>query len=140
MEYKGQTVRFNVLNFTKPFSLYQYGMQPMVWSEKLYEEKGIGWQRGGTEIQYRRSRLKRVGYRNPCQCLTFDYTFTCTDDKVYFAYGIPYTFSMLTSFISHVSTLQQACTDSQIFQTDTLGHSLSGVAIPFITITDFKCK
>lgn len=48
--YLKQTVRFNVLNFTKPYSLYQNGMQPMIWSERLYEEKGIGWFRGGKEV------------------------------------------------------------------------------------------
>jgi cytosolic carboxypeptidase protein 2/3 len=33
--YKGKKVRFNILNFTKPHSLYQQGMKPVIWSEKL---------------------------------------------------------------------------------------------------------
>jgi len=32
--------------------------------------------------------------------LSFEYKFEYENDKVYFAYGIPYSFSMLTSFIS----------------------------------------
>ena len=105
-DYKSQKVRFNLLNFTKPYSLYQQGMMPLVWSEKLYESQGIGWHRGGSDIQYYRGRLKRVNYRNPCSQLSFEYQFAYTGDKVYFAYGLPYTFSMLNSFIQHVQEVQ----------------------------------
>ena len=77
-------------------------MMPLVWSEKLYENQGVGWHRGGSDIQYTRGRLKRVNYRDPCSQLSFEYQFAYSDDKVYFAYGLPYTFSMLNSFITKV--------------------------------------
>ena len=64
--YRECKVRLNILNFTKPRSMYQQGMRPLVWSQKLYQDKGIGWHPGGEDIQYHRSRLKRYNYRNPC--------------------------------------------------------------------------
>ena len=78
--YRESKVRLNILNFTKPRSMYQQGMRPLVWSQKLYQDKGIGWHAAGEDIQYHRSRLKRYNYRNPCQCLSFDYTFLYDDD------------------------------------------------------------
>ena len=53
--YKNHRVRFNLLNFTKPHSLYQRGMLPVVWSERLYKATGTGWHRAGTEVRYDRS-------------------------------------------------------------------------------------
>ena len=100
--FKGKKVRFNILNFTKPRSLYSQGMQPVVWSDHQNKTNQIGWQRGGDNITYYRGRLKRLGYKNPCYCLSFEYTFTGDNDTVYFAYSIPYTFTMLTNFLSQI--------------------------------------
>ena len=101
-KYRNTKVRFNLLNFTKPRSLYQQGMKPVVWSEKLYKDQGIAWHHAGDDVQYFRSRLKRLNYVNSCQCLSFDYTFKYDDDKVFFAYAGPYTYSMLCSFIKEI--------------------------------------
>jgi len=83
-------------------------MLPVVWSERLYKATGTGWHRAGTEVRYDRSWLKREGYKNPCACLSFTYQFKHADDKVYFAYAIPYTFSMLTQFIGAVLKVQES--------------------------------
>ena len=57
--YKGKKVKFNILNFTKPHSLYQQGMKLMTWSNHLFKEQNIGWHRKGSDIVYSRGRLFR---------------------------------------------------------------------------------
>lgn len=75
--------------------------------------------------------------------MTFEYTFEYDHDKIWFAYAIPYSFTMLTNFIKAVETIQQKpenVTSSNIFKRETLGKSLSGVEIPLLTITDLNEK
>lgn len=75
--------------------------------------------------------------------MTFEYTFEYDQDKIWFAYAIPYSFTMLTNFIKAVETIQakpENVTASNIFKRETLGKSLSGVEIPLLTITDFNEK
>eukprot|EP00743_Colponemidia_sp_Colp-15_P006834 GILK01007371.1.p1 GENE.GILK01007371.1~~GILK01007371.1.p1 ORF type:complete len:1021 (+),score=191.44 GILK01007371.1:143-3064(+) len=48
----GQSVQFNLINFLKPDSLYNEGMQPVVFSEKEFSANGKQWFRAGTDISY----------------------------------------------------------------------------------------
>lgn len=74
--------------------------------------------------------------------MSFTYEFKYEDDRVFFAYSLPYTFSMLTSFISEIEKVQNLEENkrSPIVKVETAGNSLSGVNIPLVTITDFTCK
>jgi hypothetical protein len=45
-------VRFNIVNFTKPDSLFNLGMKPVVYSCQDAALKGLGWQRSGYDISY----------------------------------------------------------------------------------------
>ena len=82
-------------------------MQPVVYSEKKYAATGIGWHRAGTEIEYKRSKLNRLYSDRPaCYMLSFKYNFEYGEDKVYFAYSIPYTFTMLSNFLRQLTNLQ----------------------------------
>lgn len=47
-----KTYRFNIINLLKPDSLYNHGMQPLMYSEKDAATKGIGWQRAGRDVCY----------------------------------------------------------------------------------------
>jgi hypothetical protein len=49
---KNLTVKFNLLNHTKPDSLFNYGMKVLVFSEKKNKETGVGWHREGKDIAY----------------------------------------------------------------------------------------
>ena len=67
-------IKFNILNFTKHRSLYEYGMKICYCSlkekSKLIEQakqKGstidedlAGWKRGGKDIQYSQSKLNKI--------------------------------------------------------------------------------
>lgn len=49
---KGQTVKFNILNYSKPDSLFNYGMKVSMYSDKKAEHEQIGWFKGGKNIGY----------------------------------------------------------------------------------------
>ena len=48
-----------MLNLSKPDSLFNEGMKVLIYSEKLSEDKDIGWQRGGTKISYYQNGIKK---------------------------------------------------------------------------------
>ena len=49
---KGATVKFNLLNYTKPDSLFNFGMKVAVYSEKRAQESHCGWSKEGQNIFY----------------------------------------------------------------------------------------
>jgi hypothetical protein len=49
---KDLKVKFNIVNLYKDKSLYEKGMKPCIFSEKLYQSKGETWHRGGEYITY----------------------------------------------------------------------------------------
>lgn len=64
-------VKFNILNFTKSRSLYEYGMKICVCSKREREtyienkrcngdEESAGWKREGTDIVYKPSKLNKI--------------------------------------------------------------------------------
>ena len=65
------TVKFNVVNFTKSESLYKQGMRIAVFSEKKAEKAILGelpelysqWHRGGNNITYKTSKLSHELYQ-----------------------------------------------------------------------------
>lgn len=62
--------------------------------------------------------------------MTFTYNFDSTDDTVYFAYCIPYTYTDLLSMIREVYVTSK-------IKYETGWRSLSGLPIPLLQITDF---
>ena len=101
-------VTFNIINMNKPESLYNEGMQILVFSDS---RKELGWEQGGENISYFQNHrvpvdsLQRTAYQNFSgttsnkqpfyYTLTFAYTFTSDHDTVYFAHNYPYTYSDL---------------------------------------------
>ena len=49
-------VRFNMVNLTKPDSLFAMGMRPVLYSHQDAATQGMGWRRCGHEINYKRWR------------------------------------------------------------------------------------
>jgi len=53
MNIKAETrTKLNLVNLSKPDSLYSKGMKPFVYSMKKKEATGVGWHRGGEHISY----------------------------------------------------------------------------------------
>jgi hypothetical protein len=66
-----------MLNLSKPDSLFNEGMKVLIYSEKLSEDKDIGWYRGGTKISYYCNGIKKESQKRSKShyTLTFTYDF-----------------------------------------------------------------
>lgn len=94
-----------MLNLSKPDSLFNDGMKVLIYSEKMAEEKDIGWHRGGHKIAYYQNGIRKETQRfKSYYTLTFTYEFGYDDDTVYFAYCYPYTFTDLQDDLNRISS------------------------------------
>lgn len=59
--FKGQRVKFNMLNLCKPDSLYNYGMKVLCLSERRKINEGVEWFRDGEDLAYYKNNFKREG-------------------------------------------------------------------------------
>lgn len=57
---KDMSVKFNLLNHTKPDSLFNCGMKVLVYSETMNKVEGKGWHREGRDIAYYQNNFKKV--------------------------------------------------------------------------------
>jgi hypothetical protein len=96
---KLEKVRLNICNLVKTGTLYEQDMQPYVFSKRSFENRGQPWMQGNrisginfTQKPYNYRILDDVVPSHP-YCLSFDYEFEHQQDRVYFAYCIPYTYS-----------------------------------------------
>ena len=123
--------RFNILNLSKSDSLFNDGMQLLIFSEKQAENKDIGWHRGGQKIAYYGNGIKKSGGKT-YYTLTFTYDFEYEDDSVYFAYCYPYTYS---DMLDDLNKIGADPIKSQFCTRRTLCMSLAGNKIEMLTIT-----
>ena len=47
-----------IIVLLQPDSLYNYGMKPLMYSEKMAKNKKIGWIHYGKDIKYYRNNIK----------------------------------------------------------------------------------
>ena len=60
----GQKYKLNITNFYKTDSLYNWGLQPLLYSEaRAKTGDGVGWHRSGDRICYYQNTLKRQKVR-----------------------------------------------------------------------------
>lgn len=100
--FSGQAIKFNLLNHTKPDSLFNYGMKVLVYSEKA---EGSSWIRSGRDISYYQNNIKKdtTGRSRYYYTLSFTYDFEFSKDVVYFAYCYPYTYTDLNRELADVA-------------------------------------
>ena len=138
--FKGTQVQFNIKNFTKPDSLFNFGMRVSIYSEKMAkgtDEEGTGgrgWFRGGDQISYYGNNItKDCGWSNQTfYSLSFRYKFQYDDDTVYFAYCIPYTYSDLLQDLNDIEMDEER---KNFCQRKTLCKTISGQDCEMLTIT-----
>ncbi|XP_023599815.1 cytosolic carboxypeptidase 4-like [Myotis lucifugus] len=93
--------RFNIINYEKPNSQFNYGMQPTMYSVKEALLGRPTWKRTGYEICYYKNHYREsmaVTGGTPRKCyytLTFSITFPHRGDVCYLAYHYPYTYTAL---------------------------------------------
>lgn len=125
-----KTVKFNILNFSKNDSLFNYGMQIVIHSEKHYQKTKTQWFRGGKEISYFGNNIKRNSKGGTYYTLTFTYEFLYESDTVSFAYCYPYSYSRL---LQDLENLEMNFAD--IVSRRTLCLSISDKRCELVTIT-----
>ncbi|XP_044047852.1 cytosolic carboxypeptidase 2 isoform X2 [Siniperca chuatsi] len=132
----GVTYRFTIINLMKNSSLYSQGMRPLLYSERAAEEKGVGWQRTGSNIRYYRNCNQNTKDNNSdtitLYSLTWTLQFPCDSDTCYLAHCYPYTYSNLQRYLRRISSnpvVASYCT------LRVLCHSLAGNAVYVVTIT-----
>jgi len=125
---------FNLVNLIKPSSQYSCGMQPVKYS--VDHPDGPGWRRHGTKIAYFRNRTQRVDTSSSAKyfTLTFSVTFEEFDNRCYFSYSPPYTYSELNSYLKRVCG--QPSSKNKI-RRRVLCQTLAGNSCEMLTITSF---
>ncbi|KAL3668070.1 hypothetical protein V7S43_006935 [Phytophthora oleae] len=158
MSPRGQKYRFNIVNLCKPNSLFNQGLQPVVYSVRDARQKGKGWVRSGTDIYY----FANSYARSPRNAATFPgvpptdmtptapptasaftyYTLTFTlefwnaEDTYLIAHSYPYT---LTMHQLHIDSILNSGNDiRQILRHSSLCTTLSGRNCDLLTISDFS--
>jgi hypothetical protein len=125
------TVKFNILNMSKPNSLFTKGLQPLYFSSKTSKN----WQRGGSEISYLSNSIPRKtitpGQPTTYFTLSFTFTFTHSDERVFFAQSYPYTYNQLTNYLQEIRI-----TSKLILKVSNLCKTLAGNDCPLVTITE----
>lgn len=112
--------RFNIINLCKPDSLFNHGLQPVIYSVRDAREGNVGWRRGGRDVhyfanQYLRTRVSsgssttsnassnNAAAAGACYyTLTFTLEFSRQDDTYLIAHSFPYT---LQTHRLHVNSL-----------------------------------
>ncbi|XP_042267066.1 cytosolic carboxypeptidase 2 isoform X1 [Thunnus maccoyii] len=132
----GVTYRFTIVNLMKSSSLYSQGMRPLLYSERAAKEKGLGWQRTGSNIRYYRNYNQNTKDNNndtiPLYSLTWTLQFPHESDTCYLAHCYPYTYSHLQSYLRRISTDSAVAAYCKL---RVLCHTLAGNAVYVVTVT-----
>mmetsp|Transcript_20229 Transcript_20229/g.37724 ORF Transcript_20229/g.37724 Transcript_20229/m.37724 type:complete len:558 (+) Transcript_20229:867-2540(+) len=121
------SIRFNLINLLKTSSLYNCGMQPLMYSVS----SGKSWRRVGTDVCYFQSNLQKRSGGNYFT-LAFTVEFESDNDTVYFAHNYPYTVTMLTQHIDLISCKTDRLTRKTLCQTE------GGNIVELLTITSLS--
>ena len=130
---KSNSVKFNIMNFIKPNSLFNEGMKVLLYSETENKRSGRGWFRGGRDISYFCN-----GYQRPNKTEKFFYTLSFTldfeydDDTVHLAYAYPYTYSDL---LHDLDEIESDYNKSMFVSRQPLCRTLAGNRCDYLTIS-----
>ena len=130
----GKKYKFNCINLYKGDSLYNRGMQPLMYSLRDAKETKTGWVRRGEDICYYQNHIKRRG--GHYYTATFTVEFPYDDDTVYLAYCFPYTYTDLKRYLH---ALEQDPKRRNRFRRRPLCQTLAGNTCDLLTITSFAC-
>ncbi|KAK3593957.1 hypothetical protein CHS0354_040690 [Potamilus streckersoni] len=128
------TYRFSIVNFIKPDSLYNFGMKPLMYSEKDALQKKIGWHRCGNNIKYYKNNMVYETSRGEKSfySMTWNVEFPHNHDTVYFAHCYPYTYTDLQDYLLDLSNDP---VKSKICKQRVLCRTLAGNLVYVLTIT-----
>lgn len=133
-------VRFNIVNLTKPDSLFNLGMRPVLYSCEDAATKGVGWIRAGSDISYHVNSFNRNGNtagegEATYYTLSFTIEFTNAKDTYLIAYTYPYTY---TDYKLHINSILNRPNSSDIIRLAKLCSTLGGNDCDLLVITNFN--
>ena len=131
-------IKFNIVNLTKPDSIFNQGMKPVIYSVNS-ASKGQGWIRSGTDICYFGNpfvRSNSAGEGVACYfTLTFTLEFTDPTDTTLIAYSVPFTYSDCRA---HIRQLVNRPNSRDILRVGKLCQTVFGLDCDLLVITNFK--
>lgn len=149
---KNSTVKFSIMNITKNPHFYKQGMKPMIFSEKdnnaiytswvcrvenvnLTKSSGYFGRPQGNRYISLNSQAKENDqqYNFSYHVLSFTHTFKYDDDRVYFAFNKPYSYTYLNRALSKFVT---KIPNDIFYKKEILCHSLAGVPVHMLIISD----
>ncbi|GCB60983.1 hypothetical protein scyTo_0011224 [Scyliorhinus torazame] len=131
------TYKLKIVNLLKKDSLYNYGMKPLVYSEKDARELKIGWFRSGHHITYKPWKKKTFNNLFPYvqhYCLEFQIEFRNKDDTYYLAHCYPYRY---TDLKTHLNEIINDSKHLSHFKKEVLCETRAGNSCFLLTITDY---
>ncbi|NXW69910.1 CBPC2 carboxypeptidase, partial [Hirundo rustica] len=120
--------RFTIANMAKPKSLYGQGLQPLLYSQRDAQSRGIGWRRVGTDVRYYRGSAGEP----PLFRLSWTVRFPHDGDTCFFATCYPYTYSDLQRYLRGLAADPAR---SRCCAVQALCRSLAGNTVYLLTIT-----
>ncbi|XP_070209667.1 uncharacterized protein [Littorina saxatilis] len=137
----GVTYKVKIVNLLKSDSLYNYGMRPLVYSERDAAEKQTGWIRTGHHINYTKNISNTtsplLSRCFPYHMLEWQMAFPNADDTYYLAHCYPYTFTDLKEDLDVLmaSPGRKACIRREV-----LCESRAGNSCFLLTVTNFESE
>ena len=119
----------------KPDSICNYGMRPAIFSQKANLLKGQHWTQGGSDVCYFKGNTMhndKKGKRKHFYTLSFVYEFEHADDKVFFAYNYPYSYTMLQEYLQE---MEKDSAKRHFIRRINLCRTISGNNCDLITVT-----
>ncbi|CAM9652798.1 unnamed protein product, partial [Discosporangium mesarthrocarpum] len=126
----GRRYKFNIQNLLKGDSVYNLGMQPLVYSEERAKAERIGWYRGGIDVCYFKNQITRAKAQ-PFWTLTFTVSTEFPGDTLYLAHCFPYTYTDLQRYLHALDTSPAR----SFVRQRTLCQTLAGNECNLLTIT-----
>ncbi len=84
-------IKINIVNMLKSDSLFNYGMQPCIYSLEANKRNGQTWFRSGSAIKYFKNENKVDGSNRNYYTLSFTVTTPFESDTLRIAQSYPYT-------------------------------------------------
>ncbi|NWI97872.1 CBPC2 carboxypeptidase, partial [Pitta sordida] len=119
---------FTITNMAKPKSLYGQGLQPLLYSQRDAQSRGIGWRRVGSDVRYYRGSAEGPSAFR----LSWTVRFPHDGDTCFFAPCYPYTYSDLQRYLR---ALAADPARSRFCAVQPLCRSLAGNTVHLLTIT-----
>lgn len=134
-------VTFQIVNFTKPDSLFNLGMRPVCYSFIDAKQKSIGWVRSGSDIAYYSNTFCRNNNAGEGSAVYYTLSFTIEfqhpKDTVYIAYSYPYT---LTDYRLDIDAILQRSGAENVIRRAKLCTTMGGEDCDLLVITDYSAE